>query len=144
MERKGQSSVELTMVVGMSLLLSSPFILASQSSIIDLRDASRFLDLDRSLDEVRSESLELNKSSYPARRTFDFETPEGVENVYNTNLDGGSALIFEVNARGNKVNRSILLGMDLNLTDEGDLTDEGIHEVLLKKSDDQVNMSVVS
>jgi len=144
MELKGQSSVELTLVVGMALMLSSPFIVATQSSIIDLRDASHFLDLDRSLDQVRSSALELNKSSYPARRLVEFQTPEGVKNVYNVDLDGGSALVFEIKARGDEVNRSLLLDMNLNLTKKGDLINEGIHDVSLKKADDQVNMSVIS
>lgn len=141
---KGQSSVELVMVVGMALVLSSPFIFASQSSMIELRDASRFLDLDRSLDDVRTTAVELEDSSFPARRTVEFQTPGGVEEVYNRNLTDGSALIFEVNARGNQVNRSIILDVNLNLTDGSGLAEEGIHDVSLRKAADQVNMSVIS
>jgi hypothetical protein len=141
---KGQSSVELTMVVGMALVLSSPFIFASQSSVIELRDASRFLDLDRSMKEVRSTAVELNGSSYPARRTIEFQTPGGVQNIYNPDLEGGSALVFEMQARGNTVNRSILLDMKLNLTGQADLAEEGIHDVSLRKANEQVNMSVIS
>jgi len=142
---KGQSSVELTLVVGIALVLSSPFIFASQSSVIELRDSSRFLDLDQSLQEVRGTALELNGSSYPARRTVEFRTPGGVEKVYNPSLgEGGSALIFEVRARGESVNRSILMDLDFELSDPSDLSSEGVHSLSVRKADGQINASVVS
>lgn len=142
--RKGQTSVEMVMVVGMALVLSSPFILASQSSIIELRDASRFLDMDRSMSDVRSTAVELNHSSYPARRTIDFQTPSGVEEIYNPVFSDGSALIFEITSRGEKINRSVLLDLRLNLTEKGNLAEEGIHDVSLRRGQDQINMSVIS
>lgn len=144
MRSKGQSSVELTMVVGMALILSSPFIFASQSSMIELRDASRFIDLDRSLEEVRANARELEDSSFPARRTLEFQTPGGVENVYNTDLADGSALIFELSARGNRVNRSIILDSNLSVSDTSELSEEGIHDVSIRKAENQINMSVIS
>ena len=144
MSLKGQSSVELTMVVGMALILSSPFIFASQSSIIELRDASRFLDLDQSLKEVRSTAVELNSSSYPARRVVDFQTPGGVEKVYNPDLGQGSALIFELRARGERVNRSIILDMDFELMNPSNLSSEGVHDLSVRKAEGQVNASVIS
>jgi len=142
--RKGQTSVEMVMVVGMALVLSSPFILASQSSIIELRDASRYLDLDRSMDEVRNAAVELNHTSYPARRTVDFQTPSGVEKVYNPVFSEGSALIFEITSRGERINRSVIFDLKLNLTDKGSLEEEGIHQVSLRRARDQINMSVIS
>lgn len=144
MRSKGQSSVELTMVVGMALILSSPFIFASQSSMIELRDASRFIDLDRSLGDVRANVRELEDSSFPARRTLEFQTPGGVENVYNSDLGDGSALIFELSARGNRVNRSILLESNLSVSDTSELSGEGIHDVSIRKAENQINMSVIS
>ncbi|QGA81006.1 hypothetical protein [Candidatus Nanohalobium constans] len=141
---KGQSSVELTMVVGMALVLSSPFIFASQSSIIELRDASRFLDLDQSLKEVRGTAVELNQSSFPARRVVEFQSPGGVEKVYNPELGGGSALILEVSARGEEVNRSILLDVDFDLNNSQLLTEEGIHDISVRKARNGINASVIS
>ena len=142
--RKGQTSVEMVMVVGMALVLSSPFILASQSSIIELRDASRFLDMDRSMSEVRSTAVELNHSSYPARKTIDFQTPSGVEEIYNPIFSDSSALIFEITSRGERINRSVILDLKLNLTQKKNLAEEGIHQVSLRKSQNQINMSVIS
>jgi hypothetical protein len=142
--RKGQTSVELIMVVGMMLVLSSPFILSSQTSVIQLRDASRFLDLDRSMEETRQTSLELNHSSYPARRVINFQSPAGVEEVYNPVFSDGSALIFQINARGESINRSVILDLRLNLTDPSALEEEGIHDVSLRRADDKINMSVIS
>jgi hypothetical protein len=144
MSLKGQSSVELTMVVGIVLLLSSPFIFASQSSIIELQDASDFLELDRSIEELRSAALELNSSSYPARRVVEFKTPRDLEAVYNPDLSTGSAVVFNLDAGGNSINRSIVLDMELNLTEKGNITSKGLHDVLLKRDEGQVNISVVS
>lgn len=141
---KGQASVELVMVVGMMLVLSSPFILASQSSLIELRDASRFLKLDQSMKEIRHTAQDLNSSSFPARRVLRFQTPSGVEKIYNPNFTGGSALIFEVKSRGERTNRSLIFDLELNLTEKGSLASEGAHKVSLRKARSQINMTVIS
>jgi hypothetical protein len=132
------------MVVGMMMVLSSPFILASQNSVIQLRDASRFLDVDRSMDKVEQTAVQLNHSSYPARRVIDFQTPRGVEEIHNPVLSDSSALVFEINARGETVNRSIILDLELNLVNSSELSEEGIHEVSLRRTNDKINMSVIS
>ena len=142
--RKGQSAVELTMVIGMAMILASPFVVSSQSSIIEMRTASNFLQLDDSLGEVEDLATELNSSAYPARRTMQFQTPEAVDGVYNPQFSGGSALVFESGYSGSPSNQSIVLDFKLNLVDKGNLSDEGIHDVSLKKSEEGVNMSVIS
>lgn len=132
------------MVVGMALILSSPFILASQESVIQLRDATNFLDLDKSLDRVRGTAVELNSSSYPARRVVEFKTPQGVQNIYKQDLSPGSALIFEIDARGKPVNRSIIMDVKLDLYNKTTLGEEGIHRVSMKKKVNRgVNLSVI-
>lgn len=144
MSRKGQSAVELTMVIGMAMILASPFIVSSQSSIIEMRTASQFLELDNSLDAVETNAESLQQSSYPARRTVDFQTPSSVVEVYNPQFSDGSALVFEAQYSGTRTNHSIVVDFPLRLKESGNITSEGIHELSIKKSRVGVNISVVS
>ena len=59
--------MELTLVIGIALVLAAPFILASQSSIIQLSDASGTLQLDNSLDKVERVAKSIQTQSFPAR-----------------------------------------------------------------------------
>ena len=144
MKRKGQSAVELTMVIGIFLVLASPFILASQSSILDLSRSSEYLQLDKSMDRVESTSKFLQKKSFPARRNLNFDTPRNVVSAYNPKFDGGSALVFETELEGSKTNYSIVLDFNLEVVEWGNITREGVHEISLKRATDAVNMSVIS
>ncbi|MFB6193343.1 MAG: hypothetical protein ABEK00_03760 [Candidatus Nanohaloarchaea archaeon] len=144
MSRKGQSAVELTMVIGMAMILASPFIISSQASIIEMRTASQFLELDNSMDAVEDTARGLRSSSYPARRTITFQTPPSVVNVYNPQFSDGSALVFEARYSGSKTNHSIVLDFPLRLNQTGNITKEGIHKLSVKKARRGVNISVIS
>lgn len=145
MQRKGQSAVELTMVIGMAMILASPFIISSQSSIVDMQTTSQFLNLDSSLDRVKQASKDLHESSYPARRSIQFQTTESVINVYNPRFEDSSALVFEARYRGTRTNHSVVFDHDFRLVNGSNLSQEGVHQVSLKKRvNSGINMSVVS
>ncbi|MFB6158174.1 MAG: hypothetical protein ABEJ95_00770 [Candidatus Nanohalobium sp.] len=141
---KGQSSVEFTMIMGMALVLASPFVLSAQTSVVDMKDASDYLQLKRSMDELKIAAQELNQSMYPARRNLDFTTPEDVTGVYSKDLPDGSALIFETYSQGAYENRSMVFRFDLEVNSFGNITRVGIHRVRLRTASNAVNMSVVS
>ncbi len=141
---KGQSSVELTLVIGIALVLAAPFILASQSSIIQLSDASGTLQLDNSLDKVERVAKSIQTQSFPARRTVEFSSPRTAENIYNPQFTNRSALVVELRSRGTSSNQSILFDFNLTLHNGAELADEGNHEVILRKNPTGVNMSVIS
>lgn len=144
MRHKGQSAVELTMVIGIFMVMASPFILTSQSSVLDLRRSSQFLQLDESLDTVAETSRTLNKKSFPARRTVDFNTPQDVIGAYNPSFETGSALVLEVDSGGASTNYSVVTDFSLEVVEWNNLTNEGVHTVSLRKTSEGVNMSVIS
>lgn len=144
MRQKGQSSVELTLVIAVALVLASPFIIASQSSVIQLNEVSGVLMLDDSLDDVEEAAKSLEEDSYPARSRIQFSTPRTVEAVYNPQFSRSSALIFQLSSQGNSYNKSVLFDFKLVLHNGGELTDEGNHEVVLKRNSEGINMSVIS
>lgn len=142
---KGQSAVELTMVIGMALLISSPFIISSQSSIADMRSTSQFLGLDRSLEKLQESSQSLQESSFPARRLIKFQTPDSITNVYNPQFENRSAVVFEAEYRGTKTNHSVLFDYKVTIQEFNNLSAEGVHKVSLKKRiGPGVNVSVIS
>lgn len=142
---KAQSSVELTMVIGMALVLTAPFILASQTSMIQLREASQFMELDASLDRLKETSNLVQRKSYPARRTVDVNMPEDAQEAYNPKFEEGSALVFQMTSGGTEINHSIVLDFKLDVIQYENITEEGIHEVSIrkKKSEPGVNMKVI-
>ena len=145
MSWKGQSSIEMTMVVAMAMTMSMPFIYASQSSVIELDDASKFLTLENSFDKLRSNLQDVEKSHYPARRTFEFKTPQDVEKIYQNNFGNESAIIFETRSRGNRVNRSLYIESIVNLKHNNELKVEGLHELAVRKTNnDEINITVIS
>lgn len=144
MLRKGQSSVEYIMVIGLALILASPFLISSQSSIVQLNEASNYLMLDNSLDKLESTSNTLDDKSYPARRIVRFSTPRGVSSVYNPQLGNRSALIFETELTGKTSNRSRIFDYNLYLSEDSNLSREGLHKLSVKKYSSNITVSVVS
>lgn len=140
---KGQSAVELTLVLGMAIILSSPFIISSQSTVLDLSQASQLLRLETSLDELESNSNLLSDKSFPARRLIRVSIPEDVKYVYNPIFENSSAVVFSVNSGGHRTNHSIVLDYPLRVDNKTNLSREGVHKVSLKKVDNGVNASVV-
>lgn len=144
MQFKGQSSVELTLVIGIALVLAAPFIIASQSSVLQLNEASGFLQLDNSLDKVERLANSLENDAYPARRTVRFSSPRTVDEVYNLHFPNRSALVFQLSSRGTSSNESVLFDFNLTLHNGQELVGEGNHEVILRRNPEGVNMSVIS
>jgi hypothetical protein len=136
--------VELSLIMGIALALAAPFIVASQSSIIQLNEASGILQLDNSLDKVERAAKSLHTQSFPARRTVEFSSPRTAESVYNPQFTNKSALVVELRSRGISANQSILFDFNLTLHNGAELADEGNHEVVLRKNPKAVNMSVIS
>lgn len=144
MSCKGQSSVEFMSVLGIALVISSPFIYASQSSVIELDDASRFLTLENSFNDLKQAKDELSTDSRPARRTVDFQTPSGVEQVYNPVFGNESALVFEMDSRAGLVNRSIFSETVIDVKGTDELRSQGLHSLSVRKADEGINVSVIS
>lgn len=144
MQFKGQSSVEYTMVIGLALILASPFLISSQSSIIQLDEASDYLEIDNSLDRLETTASTLNQKSYPARRVIEFSTPRGVERIYNPNFDPGSAVVLQTSMGDSTSNTSVIFDFNVSISDISDLSETGRHRLSMKKFPEGVNVSVIS
>jgi len=131
-------------VIGMALVISSPFMLASQSSVIQLKQASDYLQVDNTLDNIEESAIALDKRSYPARRIVRFQSPRAVENVYNPQFGNSSALIVEVSRASSRSNQSILFDFNFHLENPERIAGEGNYRISLKKHPESVNASVVS
>lgn len=145
MSWKGQSSIEMTMVVAMAMAMSMPFIYASQSSVIELDGASKFLTIENSFDKFRSNLKDVEGSRYPARRTFEFRTSQDVEKIYQKNFGNESAIIFEIKSQGDTVNRSLYIESIVDLKHKNELRVEGLHKLAVRKTNnDEINITVIS
>lgn len=143
MVHKGQSAVELTLVIGLAVVLSSPFIISSQSAVLQLNQASQILNLETSLDKIEDKSQNLAESSYPARRLVTVETPRDVEAVYNPTSDNRSALVYSVESGGRSTNHSIIFDTVFSIDNKSEISQEGIHKISIKKTKEGLNASVV-
>jgi hypothetical protein len=142
MSIKGQSAVELTLVLGMAIVLSSPFIISSQSAVLELNQASQSLVLEESLDKVEESAKVLQQKSYPARRSITINIPEDVNAVYNPSRNNNSALVFSMESGGEKTNHSVVFDTFFAIDNVSSISEEGVHEMLIKKTKNGLNGSV--
>ena len=142
---KGQSSIELVMVIGMAMVLASPFILTSQDAVLDLETGSDLLRVESSLDKIESGVGYVSRYSEPTKTTFRVDIPSNVVNVQSREFAGSnsSAIIFHVRQRGDMTNRSRIFNREVVLHNESLLEQQGKPEVAVEIWKDQVNVSVV-
>lgn len=140
---KGQSSIELVMVIGMAMVLASPFIITSQDAVIDLETGSDLLRVESSLNKIESGVNYVSRYSEPTKTTFRVDIPSNVENVYLREFSERSAIVFEVNQRGKLTNRSRLFDREIVVQNISYLEQQGKPEVAVQLWKDQINVSVV-
>ena len=140
---KGQSSIELVMVIGMAMVLASPFIITSQDAVIDLEIGSDLLRVESSLDKIESGVNYVSRYSEPTKTTFRVDIPSNIENVYLRDFSDSSAIVFEVTQRGDLTNRSRLFDREVVLQNASYLEQQGKPEVTVQRWEDQINISVV-
>jgi len=140
---KGQSSIELVMVIGMAMVLASPFIITSQDAVLDLETGSDLLRVESSLDKIESGINYVSRYSEPSKTTFRVDIPSNVENVYLRDFSDSSAIVFEVSQRGDLTNRSRLFDRNVVVKNSSYLEQQGKPEVAVQLWEDQVNVSVM-
>ncbi|NMJ77417.1 hypothetical protein GLU64_03335 [Nanohaloarchaea archaeon] len=129
--------------MGIAIVLSSPFIVSSQSAVLELNHASQSLVLEESLDEVDKSSKVLEQRSYPARRSITLNIPEDVTTVYNPSRNNTSALVFSMEAGGENTNHSVVFDTVFSIDNTSTISEEGIHKMLIKKTQNGLNASVI-
>ena len=125
------------MIFGVALLLSAPFITKAQSSIVDLRETSEFMDAQNAIQSFENAAETVNAAGEPAKMTFFVRIPSGVERTY-VNDRSFSYQIASGEGRAN-----ITRSFDFNLT--GTLPEsEGRHRVSVEAGKQEVIFKVVS
>jgi len=121
------------MIFGVALLLSTPFIIKAQGSILDLRTSSELMDVRNSVDKIERAAETVNAAGPPARRTFTIRIPKSVERSYI--LD--KAIVYTVRTADGKSN--ITRTFDFRI--EGNLPEEdGAHKISVSAKSDHVEI----
>ncbi|EHK02404.1 hypothetical protein HRED_01636 [Candidatus Haloredivivus sp. G17] len=133
---KGQASMEFVMVVGMALVLSSPFILEAQSSVIEVSYGSDVGEFQSSLDRLERAVQRVNSMGEPAREVVSLEMPNNIEQAYISNDRG---VVFTEDRGGQQSNYTRIFEVSLN--DDGLPTEEGTRDVEVEAWNGEVNLS---
>lgn len=133
---KGQASMEFVMVVGMALVLSSPFILEAQSSVIEVSYGSDVGEFQSSLDRLERAVQRVNSMGEPAREVVSLEMPNHIEQAYISNDRG---VVFTEDRGGQQSNYTRIFEVPLN--DDGLPTEEGTRDVEVEAWNGEVNLS---
>ncbi len=133
---KGQASMEFVMVVGMALVLSSPFILEAQSSVIEVSYGSDVGEFQSSLDRLERAVQRVNSMGEPAKEVVSLEMPNNIEQAYISNDRG---VVFIEDRGGQQSNYTRIFEVSLN--DNGLPTEEGTKDVEVQAWNGEVNLS---
>lgn len=135
--RKAQSSIEFLSVFGLAMLMAAPFIVAAQSSIVQLQTGADSATLQNSMDKLESAVTTVEASGPPAKRTFAMDIPGNVERSYVVN---NRAVVFTVNTPSGRTNVSRIFDTKIAANDE--LPDsQGVYPMSVTAWQDQVNIS---
>lgn len=138
---KGQAAMEYLMVFGIALILSTPFIMKAQGSIVELRSGSQIMELQSSLDKIESSTETVNAAGPPARRTFTVDVPAivtGVEMANESSTQDSIIYKYETAEGSSQLTRSFSINLTGNLPRE-----QGKHRVSVTAQENAVNISVV-
>lgn len=137
MNLKGQAAVEYLSVFGIALLLSTPFILKAQTSIMDLKDGSNAVAAESSLQDIEAAIETVSASGEPARRTFTVRMPETVESGEIIN----NSIVYTLGTRSGK--SQMIRTFETNVT--GTIPqDPGRHRLTVYMMDGEANIEVVN
>lgn len=137
---KGQSSIEFLLVVGVALVVSAPFILSAQESILNIESTSESVSMQNSLNKIEEAVETVGVAGEPARRTFRISIPRGVEEakVYKK-----TAIIYTLDTGSGRRNMTKIF--DVNVTAPSGLpTEEGDPRITVFAWNNQVNITEVS
>lgn len=131
------------MVIGMAMVLASPFILTAQDSVLDLQTGSKLVRVESSLEKIESGINFVSKHSESTKTTFRVDVPSNVVNVQAEQFADQSAVVFQVRQRGKMTNRSRIFDDRVVLSNETLLEEQGKPEVAVESWNGQINISVV-
>jgi len=133
---KGQAAIEYMIVIGIALVLSLPFIINAQESMVELRSGTSNVAVQDSLNDLEMAVETVSASGEPARRTFPVTFPDSL----NSTTLHDSAVVVVVNSPTgtNTYTRTF----EVNIT--GDLPDSsGRYMLRTEATSEAVNIEVV-
>lgn len=134
MSWKGQSAIEYFTIVGIGLLIATPFIVLVQEDVISLQTDSADARFSASLDEMENAVERADALGEPASTSFTLNVPGGVESSTITS----DFVVFTQNRSGQASN--ITRRMDANIS--GSLpAEEGSYQGNAEAWNGQVNIS---
>jgi len=124
-------------VIGIALMLASPFIIKAQASIIDLKTGSSSVVAQNSLNNLETAIETVHASGEPATRTFPIRLPQNMESAE------VSRHAIKITMRTDSGKSTLTRNFEANLT--GSLPSEsGRHLVKTQAKDGEVEIGVVS
>lgn len=135
--RKAQSSIEFLSVFGLAMLMAAPFIVAAQSSIVQLQTGADSATLQNSMDKMESAVTTVEASGPPAKRTFAMDIPQNVEESY---VVSNRAVVFTINTPSGRTNVSRIFDTQIAAND-GLPSSQGVYPMSVTAWQDQINIS---
>lgn len=120
---KGQASIELVGVVGIALVLATPFVVEAQDSMIDLAISSEDANFQASLNELEEAVDEVAASGEKSSRMVEIRVPGNMEKIYSQN----QALIYTQVRGEQRKNFSTSFETEINSTNLS--TEQGIYQL---------------
>ena len=134
MELKGQSAIEYFTIVGIGLLIATPFIVLVQEDVISLQTDSADARFSASLDEMVNAVERSHALGEPASTSFTLNVPGGIE----SSTIESNFVIFTQNRTGQPSNVTRMMDADIS----GNLpVDEGSYQGEAEAWNGQVNIS---
>ena len=131
---KGQSAIEYLSIVGIGLLIATPFIVLVQEDITSLQTDSADARFSASLDEMSDAVERADALGEPASTSFTLNVPGGIE----SSTIESNFVIFTQNRTGEPSNVTRRMEADI----VGNLpVDEGRYQGEAEAWNDQVNIS---
>lgn len=135
--RKAQSSIEFLTIVGIALLVSSPFILSAQRSVVNVQQNSELITLQNSLDKLDSAVQMVSTAGEPAKMNFLMRIPDSVTAAM---VAQDRAVVYTVRTQGGMTNVSRIF--DTNISAPGGLPNR-TRQISVEAWNDQVNITVI-
>jgi len=110
MDFKAQSSIEYLAVVGLGLLMATPFIGLVQQDVINLRTDSQDARFTSSLDEMESAIERADALGDSAQTSFTLNVPD---NIVDARVVDDRNIVFTQNRSGQLSNRTVILGTNV-------------------------------
>ncbi|MFO7793458.1 MAG: LamG domain-containing protein [Candidatus Nanohaloarchaea archaeon] len=133
MDFKAQSSIEYLAIVGLGLLMATPFIGLVQQDVISLRTDSQDARFTSSLDEMESAIERADALGASAQTSFVLSVPD---NIQSARVVGNKNIVFTQNRSGELTNYTRIFENNVSATELP--TERGRYRINAKTSGDQV------